>query len=136
MGDWECPSDELRNTGWLKIVKGVSYAPEAPACGDRVLDYFVISEDLAQAWAVIATCVLGDAGFGPHSPVRLIVKANTRTVMVRQLRVPIGHGADLPYGPIPNEDALEQCVGTKSTKVTTITTTCGRSKSLEATIMA
>ena len=76
-GDWQCPPDEPRDTGWLKAVKGVIYAPEAPTCGDRVLDYFVVSEDLAQAWAIVATYVIGDAGFGPHIPVRLIVKANT-----------------------------------------------------------
>ena len=28
-GDWQCPPDELRSTGWLKTVKGVNYAPEA-----------------------------------------------------------------------------------------------------------
>ena len=70
---------------------------------DRVLDYFVISEDLAQAWAIVAACVIGDATFGPHSPVRLIVKANTRTVMVRHLKVPIGFAADLPVGPLPRK---------------------------------
>ena len=42
-GDWQCTPDELRETGWLKIVKGVIYAPEAPTCGDRVLDFFVVS---------------------------------------------------------------------------------------------
>ena len=66
-----------------------------------MLDYFVVSEGLAQAWAIVTACVIGDAGFGPHSPVRLIVKANTRTLMVRQLKVPIGFGADLPFGPMP-----------------------------------
>ena len=101
MGAIGSAPDELRDTVWLKTVKGVVYALEAPTCEDRVLDYFVISEDLAQAGAVVAECVIGDAGFGPHSPVRLIVKANTRTVMVRQLKVPIGFGADLPFGPLP-----------------------------------
>ena len=28
--DWQCTPDELRRTGWLKIVKGVIDAPEAP----------------------------------------------------------------------------------------------------------
>ena len=55
--------------------------------------------------AVVATCVIGDAEFLPHSPARLIAKANTRTVMVRQLKVPIGFGADLPYGRWPDGNA-------------------------------
>ena len=29
-GDWQCTPDELRKTGWLKIVKGVIYAPDPP----------------------------------------------------------------------------------------------------------
>ena len=57
-GDWQCPPDELRGTRWLKTVKRVIYAHEAPTCGDRVLDYFVVSEDLAQAVAIVAACVI------------------------------------------------------------------------------
>ena len=66
-GDWQCPPEELRSTGWLKTVKGVIYAPKAPTCGDgdRIIDYFVVSEDLAQSWAIVAACVIGDATFGP-----------------------------------------------------------------------
>ena len=100
-GDWQCTPNELRSTGWLKIVKGVIYAPEAPTCGERVMDYFVVCEGLSQASAIVAACVIGDQTFGPHSPVRLMVKANTRTVMVRQLKVPIGFKADLHFGPMP-----------------------------------
>jgi len=59
-GDWQCTPDELREAGWLKIVKGVIYAPTAPTCGDRILDYFVVSEGLSQAWAIVAACVIGD----------------------------------------------------------------------------
>ena len=72
-----------------------------PTCGDRVIDYFVVSECPAQAWAIVAACVIGDQTFGPHSPVRLIVKANSRTVMVRELKVPGGFTANLPFGPMP-----------------------------------
>ena len=98
-GDWQCPPDDLRETGWLKTVKGTIYAPAAPTCGDRALDYFVVSEGLAQAGAIVAACTVGDAGYNPHSPSRLIVKADARAVMVRQLKVPVGFGASLPYGP-------------------------------------
>ena len=47
----------------------------------------------------MAACTIGDAGFNPHSPSRLIVKANSREVMVRQLKVPAGFGSALPFGP-------------------------------------
>ena len=66
-GDWQCTPDELRSTGWLKIVKGVIYAPTAPTCGDRILDYYVVDEGLSQAGAIVAACVIGDKTFGPHS---------------------------------------------------------------------
>ena len=98
--DWQCTPYELQKTGWLKIIKGVIYAPDAPTCGDRVLDYFIVSEGLAQSWAIVATCIIGDATFGPHSPVRLIVKANKRTALIRELKVPVGFKADLPFGPL------------------------------------
>jgi len=91
--------DELRETGWLKTIKGTIYAPDAPTCGDRVIDYFVVSDGLAQAGAVVAACTIGDAGFNPHSPARLIVKTKSREVMVRHLKVPAGFGSDLPFGP-------------------------------------
>ena len=86
-------------------MKGVIFAPKAATCGDRTIDYFVVSEGLAQVGAVVAACTIGDATFGPHSPARLIVKAKTRTVMVRQLKVPSGFGADLPLGPMNQRKA-------------------------------
>ena len=48
-GDWNCTPDELRKTGWLRLVKGVVCAPKAPTCGDMVLDYFVVSEKIHHA---------------------------------------------------------------------------------------
>lgn len=80
-GDWQCPPDELSETGWLKTVKRVIFASAASTCGDRVIDYFVVSSDFAHA--KVATCVIGDAGFAPHRPVRRIVRSNARTLMVR-----------------------------------------------------
>ena len=85
--------------GGLRRLEAPSTLQRPPTCGDRTLDYFVVSEGLAQAGAVVATCTLGDAGFKPHSPSRLIVKADARAIMVRQLKVPVGFGALLPYGP-------------------------------------
>ena len=84
-----------------KDCEGSHICSQSPTCGDRVLDDFVVSESLAQAWAIVAACAIWDQEFGPHSPVRLMVKANTRTAMVRQLKVPIDFGVDLPFGPMP-----------------------------------
>lgn len=119
-GDWQCTPDELRITGWLKTVKGVIYAPEAPTCGDRVLDYFVVSEELAQSWAIVAACVIVDATFAPHSPVRLIVKAFARTIMVRKLKVPAGFTADLPSGPMPQRGCPTALCDRQGRRVTPI----------------
>ena len=47
--------------GMAEDSQGVIYAPDAPTCGERVLDYFVVSEGFAQSWAIVATCVVGDA---------------------------------------------------------------------------
>ena len=71
----------------------------SPNVWDRILDDFAVSEGLSQAGVVVAACVIDDADFKPHSPSCLIVKANARAVMVRQLKVPAGFGAALPYGP-------------------------------------
>ena len=77
-----------------------------------MLDYFVVSEGLAQSWAIVTACVIGDPEFGPHNPVRLIVKANTRTALVRELKVPIDFKADLPFGPLPQTGCPRALCGT------------------------
>ena len=53
--------------------------------------------------------MVGDAGFKPHSPVRLLLRAKPRTLLLKSLAPPLRFGADLPYGP-PNTagDVIEQ----------------------------
>ena len=60
-GDWNCTPEELKQTGWLKIVKGITVAPEVNTCNSRVIDLLVASEGLSQAAPVAYT--IGDGGF-------------------------------------------------------------------------
>ena len=59
-GDWNCTPAELQQTGWLKLVQGATVAPKAHTCGQRVLDFFVISDGLRQAAPAVYT--IGDGG--------------------------------------------------------------------------
>jgi len=98
-GDFNCTPEQLRATGWLKLVGGVIVQPKLPTCGDRTLDFFVVSNSMAHA--VIGAWVVGDGEFRPHSPVRLVLKAKPNSIMVRTLKPPLAIGVELPFGPIP-----------------------------------
>lgn len=106
-GDFNTTPQELRATGWLGLVGGIICEPKAATCGDRKLDFFVVSQSLAHA--VRSVHVVGDAGFKPHSPVRLLLRAKPRTLVLKSLAPPLRFGADVPYGP-PNTagDVIEQ----------------------------
>ena len=92
--------EQLRATGWLKLVGGVIVQHKLPSCGDRTLGFFVVSNKMAHA--VVGAWVVGDAAdFRPHSPVRLVLKAKPNSIMVRTLKPPLAIGVDPPFGPIP-----------------------------------
>ena len=99
-GDFNTTPQELRATGWLELVEGVICEPEATTCGDRKLDFFVVSRSLVHA--VRSVHVIGDAIFNPHKPVRLLLRAKPRALLLRTLAPPLGFGAELPFGP-PNK---------------------------------
>jgi hypothetical protein len=88
----------LGATGWLGLVRGVVVAPQAATCGSRCLDYFVVSESFAHVVAGIA--VVEDAGFKPHSPVRLYLRPRPRSLFVRRVLMPSTLGATYPAGPV------------------------------------
>ena len=98
--DWNCTPAELQATNWLQKVRGVVCAPKAATCNGKVKDLFVVSASIAEA--VQSVHVVADAGFYPHSPVRLCFKGVPRVAWVRQVEMPISIPAVLPYGP-PNE---------------------------------
>ena len=54
-GDWNCTPEELQQTGWLKLVQGTTVTPEVHTCGQRFIDFFVISDGLRQAAPAVYT---------------------------------------------------------------------------------
>jgi hypothetical protein len=88
----------LGATGWLGLVRGVVVAPQAATCGSRCIDYFVVSESFAHVVAGVA--VVEDAGFKPHSPVRLYLRPRPRSIFVRRVLMPSTLGAVYPAGPV------------------------------------
>ena len=78
---FNCTPAELEATGWLKVVRGVIIAPVLPTCGERTIDFFVVSACLEQA--VLKAVVVGDSLCSPHRAVRLLIKAGPRDIMVR-----------------------------------------------------
>ncbi len=80
-------------------------APLAPTCGDRVIDFFVVSKSLCHAAEVF--CTIADEGFEPHNPVRLFIESDARHAMVRNLKVPGGFNAELPLGPANEVKEME-----------------------------
>ena len=71
--------------------------PILPTCGERTIDFFVVSTCLEQA--VLKAVAVGDSLCSPHSAVRLYIKAAPRQIMVRQLKSCATIGVDMPYGP-------------------------------------
>ena len=57
-------------------------------CNSRAIDYFVVSDGLRQA--APAAYTVGDGGFYPQSPVRLLLRGRARAAVVRQLKVQRG----------------------------------------------
>ena len=62
-GDWICTFEAVLQTGWLKLVKGVTVAPKVNVCNQRAIDFFVVSDGFRQA--VPAAYTVGDGGFYP-----------------------------------------------------------------------
>ena len=102
--DFNCTPQQLTDTGWLAVVGGVIFAPNQPTCKNRVIDFFVVSANLAGMVAGAVT--VGDALCKPHSPVRLYLKADARTMVVRTLKKIGKLPAVLPHGPALRHDDL------------------------------
>ena len=102
-GDWNCTPQELRDTGWIKRINGVIHAPEAETCNGKVYDFFVVAAGLSDH--IQGAFTIGDAGFHPHSPCRLVIRGVPRKVMVTMLQAPTSLPAILPHGPMEEEAA-------------------------------
>lgn len=108
-GDWNCTPEQLAATGWLNLVKGVVHAPAAQTCNGKVYDFFVVSQSFSHA--VVSIHTIGDAGFTPHSPVRLLIRDRPRQLMIRQLKTPAALPARLPFGPLREHSFGEDLSG-------------------------
>ena len=94
--DFNFEPQALADCGWLDLVQGRVVSPEAPTCGKKVYDYFVVSRNFRHA--VVGIAVIDNAGFYPHSPVRLFVKGKPRDTLVRCCVAPRKLPAEIPQG--------------------------------------
>ena len=104
-GDFNCDPAALAETGFVDLIGGVIHAPSDATCGKRTYDYFVVSRDLSPA--VYSVHAVADGPCRPHCPVRMLVRAAPRAMLVRHLKAPRGFPARLPHGPPTLEDTLE-----------------------------
>ena len=104
-GDWNLPPEALAEAGWVDEVEGKIIATKAPTCGAARLDYFVIDRRLGPAVAYIKK--LTGFGISPHHPVRLALRAEARSLLVRAMVAPRKIPAYLPQGCLTEQ----QCAG-------------------------
>ena len=111
--DFNCEPNILQDSGWLDLVSGVIVKPGRATCGRRTYDYFVVARGLQHA--VRGVAVVTDAGFHPHSPVRLYLRGKPRQLLARTLVHPRKFPADLPAGCMPDparhSEAIAGCGG-------------------------
>ena len=103
--DFNCTPQQHEETGWLKMVCGRIVAPNLPTCKQRVIDFFVVSNNLAGM--VVDAVTVSDALCKPHSPVRLYLEADARTMPVRTLKKIGKFEAVLLHGPAWHHEDLE-----------------------------
>ena len=64
--------EALAASGFLRLVNGMICAPEAPTCGEKSFDYFVVCRTLSHA--VVGVQRIIDADTNPHTLVQLLIK--------------------------------------------------------------
>ena len=110
--DFNCTPQQLQETGWLELVNGTIVAGEATTCMGRVIDYFVVANELAPFVEGVRT--VNDALCNPHKPVRLYINAKPRVMPIRTLKNAGKIGAELPFGPSRQERPLPDDIDTMS----------------------
>ena len=103
-GDFNGAPEELEATAWLKFVGGKIHRPAKPTCGQRCLDFFVVSGCISGD--VHSVERIEDNTFAPHHPVRLYIKAKVRRTLVRSLAAPKPFDVHSPHGPLVKLDDL------------------------------
>ena len=104
-GDFNCEPQELIDTGVVDLVDGVIHAPADDTCGKKVFDFFVVSKCLSPA--IFSVNVVADGLLNPHCPVRMLVRAAPRAMLVQRIKAPKGFQAKLPFGPPAYEQTVE-----------------------------
>ena len=94
--DWNVSPAMLIASGWLHLVGGAIRASGHATCGGNEYDFFVICRRLD--CMVEAVFRINDAGFNPHSPVRLWIRGMARDLKIRVLLPPKKIHAMLPKG--------------------------------------
>ena len=101
-GDFQCGPQELRDTQWLEILKGVIVSSGEITCttatSAREMDFFVVSTGLdsvlRQAEPMHGTCI------ATHCPVGTAMMGNPRALTVKGFAMPATFPRRVPYGPI------------------------------------
>ena len=106
--DFNCTPEALLATGWLHLTRGCIIHADAPTCGKRCYDFFVVSQGLRGA--VLGASVVDDAGFFPHSPSRLWLIGRPRSHRVRSLVAPRKWAANVPKGCANDPTATSQVI--------------------------
>ena len=76
--------------------------PHVSTCMGRVIELFVVAEDLGGA--TVQAITIDDALCKPHRPVRLYIRARPRMMTVRALKKMGSLDAKLPFGPAQKVD--------------------------------
>ncbi len=98
--DCQNTPEQLSATGWLNVVDGVIAAPSEPTCGERTIDFFVVSRGLEHS--IARAFKVHDADFDPHAPVRMLLKASPRNIKLRRMALPRAVPAVLPPACCPH----------------------------------
>ena len=93
----------------MRLVHGKIIAPHRPTCKKRVIDFFVVSNNMSEM--VVGAVAVGDALCKPHKPARLYLRAGARTMTVRALKKIGKIGAVLPHGPAMLQEDLNGAEG-------------------------
>ena len=96
-GDFNDVPQAVADANWPQVLGGTIAAPSAPTCNGKTYDFFIICDKLAPL--VSAVQVIDDAGLSPHSPCRLLLRADGGRKKGRRLRKPLAIPGTLPHGP-------------------------------------
>ena len=94
--DWNFTTAKLTASGWLNAVGGIICSTGVATCNSSELDFFVMCLGLYQD--VVAVFHVCDAGFRPHSPIRVWFRGRPRSLQIRALVAPLKIPANLPPG--------------------------------------